>query len=45
MGILFGGAKIRLVNFGRVHYEEHICDIILNLDQWFRRCRFKIILI
>ena len=22
-----------LCNFGRGHYEEHFCDIILNLDQ------------
>ena len=22
------------VNFGRGHYEEHFCEIILNLDQW-----------
>ena len=21
----------------RGNYEEHFCDIILNLDQWFRR--------
>ena len=31
-----------LFNFGRRHYEEHLCEIILNLDQWFRRgCRLK----
>ena len=28
------------------HYEEHFCEIILNLDQWFKEmCRFKIFLI
>ena len=27
-------------NFGRGHYEEHFCKIILNLDQWFR-CHLK----
>ena len=27
--------------FGRGHYEEHFCEIILNLDQWFRRFRLK----
>ena len=27
-------------DFGRRHHEEHFCDIILNLDQWFR-CRSK----
>ena len=24
---------------------EHLCKIILNLDQWFRRCHLKIFLI
>ena len=23
--------------FGRRHHEEQFCEIILNLDQWFRR--------
>ena len=27
-----------LCNFGRWHYGEHSLEIILNLDQWFRRC-------
>ena len=26
-----------LCNFGRGHYEEHFCEVILNLDQWFRK--------
>ena len=26
-----------LCNFGRGYYEEQICEIILNLDKWFRR--------
>ena len=31
-----------LCKFGRGHYEEQFCKIILNLDQWFRRrCRLK----
>ena len=30
-----------LCNFGRGHYEEQFCEIILNLGQVFRRCRFK----
>ena len=35
-----------LCNFGRGHYEEHFCEIILNLNQWFRRrFRYKIFLI
>ena len=24
---------------------RNICEIILNLDQWFRRCRLKIFLV
>ena len=35
-----------LCNFGRKHHEEQSCEIILNLDQWFRRkCSLKVILI
>ena len=31
-----------LSNFGRGHREVYFCEIILNLDQWFRsRCRLK----
>ena len=26
-----------MCNFGRRHYKEQLCEIILNLDQWFRR--------
>ena len=26
-----------LGNFGRGHFEEHFCEIILNLDQWFKK--------
>ena len=26
-----------LCNIGRRHHEEQFCEIILNLDQWFRR--------
>ena len=33
-----------LCNFGRGHHEVHFCEIILNLDQWFRCC-FKTFLI
>ena len=40
------GGPFALCNFGRGHYEEHFCEIILNLDQWFRRrCHLKIFLI
>ena len=35
-----------LCNFGRGHYEKQFREIILNLDQWFRRrCLLKIFLI
>ena len=35
-----------LCNFGRRYHEEQFCEIILNLDQWFRRkCRLKVFLI
>ena len=35
-----------LCNFGRRHIEEQSCEIILNLDQSFRRkCRLKVFLI
>ena len=35
-----------LCNFGRGYYEEQFCEIILTLDQWFRRrCLLKIFLI
>ena len=30
-----------LCNFGRVHHEDQFCEIILNLGQWFRKCRLK----
>ena len=32
------------VQFSRGHYEDHFCEIILNLDQWFR-CHLKIFFI
>ena len=35
--------KNHLCNFDKGHYEEQFCEIILNLDQWFRRrCLLKI---
>ena len=27
--------------FCRGHHEKQFCELILNLDQWFRRCRLK----
>ena len=42
----FMQSRIICAIYGRRHYEEQICEIILNLDQWFkRRCRLKIFLI
>ena len=35
-----------LCKFGRGYHEEQFCEIIMNLDQWFRRrFIFKIFLI
>ena len=35
-----------LCNCGRGHLEKQFCEIILNLDQWFRRkCCLKVFLI
>ena len=35
-----------LSNYGRRHHEEQFCQIILNLELWFRRlCHLKIFLI
>ena len=28
-------------NFGRGYYDDQICEIILNLGQWFRICHLK----
>ena len=40
------GEQKPLCNFGRGYYEEQFCEIILNLDQRFRRrCLLKIFLI
>ena len=33
-----------MCNSGRGHYKEHFCEIILNLDKWFRRCNLKDVL-
>ena len=30
-----------LCNFSRGHYGEPSCEVILNSDQWFRRCPLK----
>ena len=31
-----------MCQFGRGFHEEQFCEIILNLDKWFRRrCRLK----
>ena len=43
----FCSAELKhLCNFDRRHHEEQFCEIILNLDQWFRkRCHLKLFLI
>ena len=34
-----------LCNFYRGYHDEQFCEIILNLDHWFRRrCRLKLFL-
>ena len=32
---------LALCNFERGHHGEHSCEVILNLDQWLRRCCLK----
>ena len=39
--LLCSAGRIHLCNFGREHHEEQFCEIILNLDNWFRRCHLK----
>ena len=34
------GERNHLCNFGKGYYEEQLCEIILNLGQWFR-CHLK----
>ena len=34
-----------LCNIGRRHHEKQSSEIIVNVDQWFRKCRLKVILI
>ena len=55
VAILFRGTE-RFVHFvqrsgtvsaiwkGAIYYGKHLCEIILNLDLWFRRYRLKIVL-
>ena len=46
MALLFRGGGDHLCNFDRRQHEEQFCEMILNLDQWFkRRCHLKIFLI
>ena len=33
----FSAEQNYLCNFGNVHHEEQFCEILLNLDLWFRR--------
>ena len=41
----FSVKQNHLCNFGGGLYEEQFCEIILNLDQWFRRYHLKTFLI
>ena len=42
----YSAERNHLCNFGRGYDEEQFCEIILNLDQWFRRrCLLIIFLI
>ena len=42
---LFSGVE-PFVQFSRGYYEDQFCEIILNLDKWFRwRCLLQIFLI
>ena len=41
-----GNPPVQLCNFERGHYGEHSCEVMWNLDQWFRRrCCLKTFLI
>ena len=40
MALLFSGAE-PFVQFDRGHPEEQFCEIISNLDLWFRRCHLQ----
>ena len=40
VAILFSQVEL-FVHYGRRHYEEHFCEIILNFDKWLRRCCLK----
>ena len=45
MALLFSEAE-PFVQFDRRHHEKQFCEILSNLDQWYkRRCCLKIFLI
>ena len=35
--VLFSVERNHFHKFGKGYYEEQVCEIVLNLDQWFRR--------
>ena len=37
----YSAEQRHLCNFVRGYQEEQFCKIMLNLDQWFRRCHLK----
>ena len=44
--LLCSADRNHLCNFNRRHHEKQFCEIILLLDQWFRRkCHLKVFLI
>ena len=43
---VYSAGQNRLGNFVRGPYKKQLCEIILTLEQWFkRRCRLRIFLI
>ena len=36
--------KESFLQFKTKAYVKHFCEIVLNLNKWFRRCRLKIFL-
>ena len=37
----FSAERNHFSEFGIGYAEESFCEIVLNLDQWFRRCHLK----
>ena len=39
--LICSAERNHLCSFEPGHYKEHFCDIIFNLDQWFKDMLFK----